>query len=127
MGLLHHRWERALPGEVEADAVRVAVADEADAMQRLEHLDGVSADARVERALVECVGESDAVLMIAQSDACVGVDDAERGVDTEAGDEEQVAGAVVGVEVAPVVEVAVGRRRVLDRQRRLVDRVLVEW
>ena len=44
----------------------------------------------------------------------------------EPGDEEQVAGAVVGVEVAAVVRVAVAGRDVLHRQRRLVDRVLVE-
>ena len=37
-----------------------------------------------------------------------------------------VAGAIVGVEVAPVIEVAVARADVAQRQRRLVDRVLVE-
>ena len=56
----------------------------------------------------------------------VGVDHAEVRVEAEAGEEERVAGAAVGVEVVPVVGVAVGADHVGHRQRGLVDRVLVE-
>jgi hypothetical protein len=56
----------------------------------------------------------------------VGVDHAEVRVDAEPGDEDQLVRARVGVEIAAVVEIAVAGRHVGERQRRLVDRVLVE-
>ena len=104
----------------------VGVADQPELLQRLDHLDPVRPDLEVERPLVHRVRAAHAPLRVAAAHGGVGVDHAEVRVDPAAGDEEDVAGAVVRVVVAAVVEVAVAGRHVAERQRRLVDRVLVE-
>ena len=67
--LLHDRRERALPREVEPEAVLVAVADEPDPLQRLLHLDAVRPDRRVGRPVAERVGEAHDVLAVAAAHA----------------------------------------------------------
>jgi len=54
------------------------------------------------------------VLLIASPNRRIRVDHAEVRIDAEAGDEEHVARPVVGVEVAAVVDVSIGRRRKLQ-------------
>jgi hypothetical protein len=123
---LLHRLERARPRQVEADAVLVPVADEPQPRQRVEHLDPVRAHPLVEPVVAERVREPHRPLPIALAHRRVRVDHPEVRVDAQAGDEEQLGRARMRVEVAAVVEVAVGARDVGERQRRLVDRELVE-
>jgi hypothetical protein len=106
--------------------VVVAVADQAELLEGLHDLEAVGADRLVHAVVAERVGGPDHVLAVAATHAGEGVDDAEVGIDAEAGDEEHLAAAVVGVEVAPVVEVAVAAGGVRQRQRGLVQRVLVD-
>ena len=117
--------ERAGPGEVGGDPLGL-VEDHPHLLQRLEHLEAVGADVLVHPVVVDGVAEVHGRLLVAAADHEEGVLGAEVGVVAVAEDGEDVAGAVVGVEVGPVVEVAVARGGVRDRQRRLVDRVLVE-
>ena len=126
MRLFLDRRERALPGEVEADPVLVAVAHHPHTLERVEDLDAVGTDPLVHAIRTERVGEACRVHRVAQLHGGVGVDHAEVGVGPEAGDHEDLAGAVVRVEVAAVVEVLVAGADLAHRQRRLVDRELVE-
>lgn len=102
------------------------LADQAQAAQRLEDLDAVAADAGVHDALVDGVGETDRALAVAATYGDERVDHAEVGVHAPAGDQEDVARAVVGVEVVAVVEVLVAGECLGHGQRGLVDGVLVE-
>src|SRR5207302_4928209 len=101
-------------------------ANEPQAAQWLQHLDPVRTHALIETIVAERVGAVDRPLAVAATNGDVGVDDSEVRVHAEATDQEDVTRAVVGVEVAAVVEVAVAGTDVLHRQRRLVDRELVE-
>ena len=119
--------EQAVPGEVEAEAVLVEVTHQSQLAQRFDDLAAIATDAGLQAIVtVERVAAPHRPLLVTASDGGVGVDRAQVRVDAHAGDQEDVAGAVVGVEVAAVIEVAVRRRHVVERQRRLVDRVLVE-
>ena len=123
--LLLEHVEGALPGQVEGDALGL-LEDEPQPAQRLDDLDPVGADVLVEPVVVDRVGEVHRGLRVAAADQHERVLGAEVRVVAEAGDQEDVAGAVVGVEVAAVVEVAVAGAGPGDRQRHLVERVLVE-
>jgi hypothetical protein len=105
--------ERAVPGKVEADSVLIAVAGQPDPPQRLEHLNAVRADPLVEPVGTERVGEPHRPLPVTAPYGRVGVGDAQVGVYAEAGDQEDVARAVVAGEIAAVVEVAVAGSHVL--------------
>ena len=96
-------------------------------MEWVDHLDAVAADVLVESILIDRVGQVHRGLFVAAADHDERVLDPEVGVVTDAGHEKDVAGAVVGVEVAPVVEVAVGAARPRNRLGQLVNRILVEW
>ena len=119
------RPETALPGQVEADPVLVAIAGQPDSLQRLGYLNAVRADPLVQPVVTEGVGEPDRPLPVPAPHGRVRVGDTEVGIHAEAGDQEDVARAVMAGEVAAVVEVPVGGSHVLHRQRELVDRVLV--
>src|SRR5207253_8361215 len=80
----------------------------------------------VHAVVVESVGEVHGVLAVTTPNGGVGVLGTQVRVHAEAGHEEDVARAVVGVEVAAVVEVAVAGADVLERQRHLMDGELVE-
>jgi hypothetical protein len=99
--------------------------DQAELLQRLDDLDPVAADALVEPVVVEGVAQVHGGLLVAAADQDEGVLGAEVRVVAHARDEEDVAGPVVGVEIAAVVEVAVAAADVGHRLRQLVDRVLV--
>jgi hypothetical protein len=120
------RRERAVPCEIEREALGPGFADQPDLLERLDDLDPVRSDLLVEPLVAERVGHADRELAVAPAQRGVRVDDAEVRVDPEPGDEEQLPGAVVGVEVTTVVRVAVTRVDVTHGQRRLMDRVLVE-
>ena len=83
-------------------------------------------DALVHAIVAQGVGRAHRVLLVTTPDRGVGVDDAEVRVHAHARDEEHLAGAVMRVEVAAVVGVAVARRHVPHRERHLVHGILVE-
>ena len=112
------------PGEIEADPV--VVADHVEALEGIEDLDPVRAHLLDDAVVAQRVGHPDRQLAIAASDRGVGVDDPQVRIDTESGDEEDLARPVVGVKIAAVIGVAVARRHVPHGQRNLVHRVLVE-
>ena len=60
-------------------------------------------------------------------DKCKTVRDAEVGVLTQAGDEEQLVAARMTVEVVAIVEVAVAGSDLADRLGHLMDRKIVQW
>ena len=66
----------------------------------------VAVDVLVEPVVVDGVAEVDRGLLVAPPDEHERVLGAQVGVVADAGDQEDLAGAVVGVEVGPVVEVA---------------------
>ena len=122
--LLDHR-ERAIPGEVEPDPVLVAIADQADPLQRLDDLDPVRTHLLLESVGGHGVGEPDRPLAVPLADGGVRVDDPQVGIEAHAADQKHVAAPVVGVEVAAVVEVAVGGADLRHGPGHLVYRVLV--
>ncbi len=123
--LLLHDVEGPFPGQVERDALGLLERDP-QAAQRFDHLEAVAADVLVEPVVVHRVREVYGGLLIAPADQHEGVLRAEVRVVAQAGDQEDLAAPVVGVEVAPVVEVAVAGACPRDRQRHLVEGVLVE-
>ena len=127
VAFLVDRGERAVPDEVETDAVLVGVADEVQLLQRLHDLDPVRAYRGVQPVVVDLVRAAHHPLLVAAADGGVGVLDAEVRIEAEPGDEEGAAVTVVRVEIAAVVEVAVTRAHVGERERCLVQRVFVEW
>ena len=127
VGRLVDRYERALPRQVEREAQRRVVADQPQAAQRFDDLDAVGADALVEAVIAEGVGEVDGALLVAASQQSERVGDPEVRIHAEAGDQKQLVGAIVGVEVAAVIGVAVGAGDVRQRQRHLMQRVFVKW
>ncbi len=125
--LLHDGRERALPGEVEPQAVLRAVAHQSNALQRLLHFDAIRADGRIDAPILQGIRATDGPLVVAFAHGRVRIDDAEVRIHAEPSDEEDLARAVVRVVVAAVVEVAVARRDMAHRHRRLVDGELVQW
>ena len=125
MRLLLDDVEQALPGEIGRDALGF-VEDQPQFAQRLDDLDPVAVDVLVEPVLVDGVGQVHRGLRIPAPDEDERVLDAEVGVVADAADHEDVSGAVVGVEVGAVVEVAVRRTRPRDRLGKLMYRELVE-
>ncbi len=125
--LLLNDREQAFPGEVDGHTLGL-VHDDPYLLQRIDHLDAVAVAVLVEPVLVDRVGHVDRGLRVTPPPhEYVGVlDPPEIGVVADAGDQEDVAGAVVGVEIAAVVEVPVRGVRPGDRQRRLVDGIFVE-
>ena len=103
----------ALPGEVGGDGVLGGLAHEAQALQRLEHLDPQRADAHV-GPVAERPGRPHDVLLLAEADGDEGVGRAEVRVLAEPEDGHELAAGVEGVEVVAVVEVAVAGRDVGD-------------
>ena len=75
--------------------------------QRVDDLEPVAVDVLVQTVVVDRVTEVDGGLLVPSPDEHEGVLGAEVGVVADAGDQEDLAAAVVGVEVGPVVEVAV--------------------
>ena len=90
----------------------VGVADHPELLERFHDLDAIRADGLVHPVVTEGVGGAHGVLGVPPSHTGEGVDDPEVGVDAESGDEEDLAAAIVGVDVAAVVEVPVARCRV---------------
>ena len=95
-------------------------------VQRLDDLDAVTVDVLVEPVLVDGVGNVHRGLRIPAPDEQERVLDPEVGVVADAADQEDVPGAVVGVEVGAIVEVAVRGPRPRDRLGYLMYRELVE-
>ena len=126
MRQLLHDVEESVPRQVEGDPFG-GFEGEADRVEWVDHLYAVAADVLVEAILIDCVGQVDRGLFVAASDHDERILDPEVGVVAQAGHEEDVAGAVVGVEVAPVVEVAVRAARPCNRLGQLMNRILVEW
>jgi len=118
--------ERPGPVQVEVQAGVGGVAGQVQPSQRLDHVDPVAAHLLVEAALGQCIGEAQARLLVPDPRSGVGVDDAQVRVDAEPGHQEDLTGAVMGVEVAAVVEVPVAARHPVHRNRSLVDRVFIE-
>ena len=112
--------EQSVPRQIGGDALGF-VQDDAQRVQRLVDLDAVAEDVLVEPVLVDRVGQVHRRLLVTAPDEHERVLDAEVGVVADAGDQEDVAGAVVRVEVGPVVEVAVRRTRPCDGLRNLVN------
>jgi hypothetical protein len=98
--------------------------DEADLLQRLDHLDPERAGGQVHPVVELAAGADDSVLLTPSDDG-EGVLGAEVRVQAEAEHQEQVARAVVGVEVVAVVEVPIAGPDVADGLGHLVDRVVV--
>jgi len=127
VGNLVHGGKRALPHEVEPDAVVVAVADEADALQGLDDLHAERAHGGTHRVLVvEGVRGPDGELTVPGANGGVGVDHTEVRVQAEPEHHHGIAAAAVGVEVTAVVRVRVRAHHLAHREGRLVDRELVE-
>ncbi|WP_168176108.1 DUF1589 domain-containing protein [Mycobacterium sp. ST-F2] len=122
--LLLHDVEQTVPREVGGDTLGL-VEHDAYLVQRVGDLDAVADDVLVQPVLVDGVGQVDCGLRVATADQEVGVLDAQVGVVAHAGDDEDVAGAVVRVEVAAVVEIPVAGPGPGDRLRDLVNRVFV--
>ena len=134
MALLLHYREQAFPGEVEFDALGL-LHDDPNRLQRIHDLDAVPVDVLVKPVLVDGVGKVHRGLLMgvtavlaaaATGDQHVGVLDPEVGVVADAGDQEDLSGAVMGVEVGAVVEVTVRGARPGDRLGDLVDGVFIE-
>ena len=96
------------------------------AAQRFEHLDADRPDGRVHPVIAELPGGADDSVLLVVEDDDERVLDAEVRVLTHAGDQEQLVGRPVAVEVIAVVEVAITGDHVTHRQRGLVDGVVVE-
>ena len=122
---LHHREQR-LPGQVDGDTLGL-LHDDADGLQRVDDVDVIAQDVLVQTVLVDGVGQMYRRLLITAAYENESVLDAQVGVVADTGDDEDVAAAVVGVEVGPVIEVAVGVARPGDRLGDLVQRVFVKW
>ena len=104
--------ERTAPVKVEGDPPFVALAGESEFLERVEDFDAVRADLLVHAIRTEGIGHADRVLEIATADAGERISDAEVRILAEAGDEEDLAAAIVSVQVAPVVEVAIAGCRI---------------
>jgi hypothetical protein len=125
-GLVDGR-ERAGEAQVERDAVLSGVALQPQLSQRLDDLDAKRPDGRRQTGIVvQGVRGADRVLRSPAPHNREGVHHTEVRVDAQPGDEQHVASPVVCLEDAAVVEVAVAGSDVAQRQRRLVDGVLVE-
>jgi hypothetical protein len=94
--------------------------------QRLDDLDPVAVDVLVEPVLVDGVREVHSGLTIAAPDEDECIFDPQVGVVADAADHKDISGAVVGVEVGAIVEVAVRGTRPRDRLGDLMYRELVE-
>ena len=112
--------ERALPGQVQGDALGLlhhhAAACAAARRSRSGSCRPAAPSGRAPRGSAASL-EVHGGLLVAAAQQHEGVLGAEVRVEAEPGDEEQVAGAVVRVEVAAVVEVAVAAARPGDRAR----------
>ena len=130
MPLLLHDVEQSVPRQVDGHALGL-VHHDAQFVQWIGDIDAVTEHVLVHSVLVDRIRKMHGRLYIAWFDVAAGaapapdkhesVLDSEVGVVPDAGDEEDVAGAVVRVEVGPVIEVAVRRPRPCDRLRNLVD------
>ncbi len=125
VALLLEDVEGTLPGQVAGDALGL-LEHQPQLAERLDDLDPVAADVLVETVVVDLVGQVYGRLGVAPAEQHECVLDPQVGVVAGAGDQEDVTAAVVGVEIAAVVEVPVAGRRPGDRQRSLVERELVE-
>jgi hypothetical protein len=135
VGLFLDDVEQSVPRQVGGDAIGL-VEDDPQPVQRLVDLDAIPQHVLIEPVLVDRVGQVHRGLRVAaQAESAASaagnqderVLDPEVGVVPDAGDEEDVPGPVVCVEVGPVVEVAVRRPRPSDRLRNLVNGKLIHW
>ncbi len=117
--------EQAFPGEIGCDALGF-VENDPQLVQRFDDLDAVAIDVLVESVLVDGIGQVDRGLGVAAADEQERVLDPEVGVVTDTADHEDVAGAVVGVEVGAIVEVAVRGTRPRNWLGNLMYREFVE-
>ena len=117
--------EQSFPGEIGCDAFGF-VEDQPQFAQRLDDLDAVPVDVLVEPVLVDGVRNVHRGLRIPAPDKHERVLDAKVGVVADTADQEDVSGAVVGVEVGAIIEVAVGGPWPRDRLGYLMYRELVE-
>ena len=122
--LFLHDVEQPVPGEIDGDALGL-LEDHPQLVQRFGDLDAVAVHALVEPVLVDAVAQMHRGLGVAATDQHERVLHPEVGVVPDAGDQEDVAGSIVGVEVGAVVEVAVRGARPRDRLRNLVYGKLV--
>ena len=118
--LLLHDVEQPVPRQVDGHALGL-VHDDAQLVQRLGDLDAVADHVLVEPVGVDGVRKMHRRLLIPAADEDERILHAEIRVVADAGDQEDVAGAVVGVEVGPVIEVAVRAAGPCDRLRDLVN------
>ena len=124
MALFLDDVEQPVPRQVDGHALGL-VHDDAQLVQRIGDVDAVAEDVLVEPVLIDGVGQVHRRLCVSTSYEGERVLDTEVGVVADAGDQEDVAGAVVGVEIGPVVEIAVRAARPRDRLRELVDGELI--
>jgi len=117
--------EQAFPGEIGCDAFGF-VEGQPQFVQRLDDLDPVSVDVLIEPVLIDGVRNVHRGLRVPAPDQEERVLDSQVGIVADAADHEDVSGAVVGVVVGTIVEVAVRGTRPRDRLGNLMYRVLVE-
>ena len=131
---LNHR-EEALPGEIKLDALGL-VHDDPQGLQRIDDLDAVSVDVLMQPVVVDGVGQMHSGLLVGVAAVLSaatarnqheGVFDREVGVVADTGDQKDPAGAVMGVEVGAVIEVAIRGSRPGDWLGHLVHGVFVKW
>ena len=134
MALLLDDREQALPGEIDLDALGL-LHDDPHRLQGVDHLDPIAVDVLVEPVLIDGVGQVHRGLLMGRTAVLattapgyqqVGVLHPEVRVVADAGDEKDLAGAVMGVEVRAVIEVTVRRSRPGDRLGHLMDGVFIE-
>ena len=125
MRLLLHYVEQPFPGQVDGDALGF-LEDHPQLVQWLDDLDAVAVHMLVEPVLVDAVAQVHRGLGVTATDQHERILDPEVGVVADAGDQEDVAAAVVGVEVGTVVEVAVRGTGPRDGLRELVYREFVD-
>jgi hypothetical protein len=121
--LVDHRVG-ARPGEVEPESVMVE--DHAEPFEWIEDLDPVGAHLLNPAVVTKSIGHADRELPVSLTDGGVGVDDPEVRIDPETGDQKNLAGPVMGVQVTTIVGVAVAGHHVSHGQRYLVHGVFVE-
>jgi hypothetical protein len=106
MALLLNHVEQPVPGEVDGDAVGL-LEDDPQLVQGLADFHAVAQHVLVEPVGVDAVTHMHGGLGVAAADEHERILYPEVGVVPDAGDQKDVAGAVVGVEVGAVIEVAV--------------------
>src|SRR3954451_9681500 len=120
VALLIDRGKRTRPGQVEPDRSVTRLAHQPNPLQWLDHLDAERTDRGMKPVVVDLVGGANHPLLVTPAHSGVRVLHTQVRVVAETGDQERPAVAVVRVEVATVIEVAVARADERQRLRRLM-------